>query len=119
MWKGSKNKDAAWELVKFLQSDEWTDIATRVAGQQSARRTHQQKWINSIKEANPKLANKNLKPFTEAIEKNYARPIEFWRKDTDSKKIYTDAYNAAVRDGTAEVGAAMKAAAEQINLLNK
>jgi multiple sugar transport system substrate-binding protein len=119
MWKGSKNKDAAWELVKFLQSDAWTDIATRVAGQQSARRSHQQKWLTSIKEANPKLANKNLTPFTDGVEKGYARPIEFWRKDTDSKKIYNDAYNMAVRDGDAEVGAAMKAAADQINRLNQ
>ena len=28
----------------------------------------------AIKEANPKLADKNLKPFTDAIEKSYARP---------------------------------------------
>jgi multiple sugar transport system substrate-binding protein len=119
MSKVGKNQEAAWQLVRFLQSDEWTDIATRVAGQQSARRSHQQKWLNSIKDANPKLANKNLRPFTDAIEKGYARPIEFWRKDTDSKKLYTDAYNAAVRDGTAEIGVAMRAAVDQINQLNK
>ena len=119
IWSGSKAKDATWELLKFLQSDEWTDIATRTAGQQSARKSHQQKWMKSIKEANPKLANKNLVPFTDAIEKNYAKPIEFWRKDVDSKKIFVDAYNKSVRDGDEEVGAAMKAAAEQINALNK
>jgi len=119
IWSGSKTKDATWELLKFLQSDEWTDIATRTAGQQSARKSHQQKWMKGIKEANPKLANKNLVPFTDAIEKNYAKPIEFWRKDVDSKKIFVDAYNKSVRDGDEEVGAAMKAAAEQINQLNK
>lgn len=119
IWKGSKAKDATWELLKFLQSDEWTDIATRVAGQQSARRSHQNKWLTSIKEANPKLANKNLKAFTDGIEKGYARPIEFWRKDTDSKAIYTAAYNKSVRDGDAEVGAEMRTATEQINQLNK
>ena len=27
IWKGSKAPDATWELLKFLQSDEWTDIA--------------------------------------------------------------------------------------------
>jgi multiple sugar transport system substrate-binding protein len=119
IWKASKAPDATWELLKFLQSDEWTDIATRVAGQQSARRSHQQRWLTSIKEANPKLASKNLVPFTDAIEKGYARPIEFWRKDADSKKIFTDAYNKAVRDNEEEVGVAMKAAAEQINQINK
>jgi multiple sugar transport system substrate-binding protein len=119
IWSGTKARDASWELLKFLQSDEWTDIATRTAGQQSARRSHQQKWLASIKEANPKLANKNLKPFAEAVEQNYARPIEFWRKDVDAKKIFTDAYNQAVRDGADEVAVAMKAAAEAINQLHK
>jgi multiple sugar transport system substrate-binding protein len=119
IWNGTKAKDATWELLKFLQSDEWTDIATRTAGQQSARKSHQQKWLASIKDANPKLATKNLKPFTEAIEQNYARPIEFWRKDADSKKIFTDAYNKSVRDGDEEVAIAMRAAAEEINQLNK
>lgn len=119
IWKGSKNKDATWELLKFLQSDEWTDIATRTAGQQSARRSHQQKWLTSIKEANPKLASKNLKPFTDAIDKNYARPIEFWRKDADAKKIFVDAYNTSVRDGDEEVAVAMRAAAELVNQVNK
>jgi hypothetical protein len=60
-----------------------------------------------------------LKWCADAVEKNYARPIEFWRKDADSKRIFTDAYNRAVRDGDAEVGAELRAAAEQINQLNK
>jgi multiple sugar transport system substrate-binding protein len=119
MWSGGKAKDATWELLKFLQSDEWTDIATRTAGQQSARRSHQQRWLKSIKEANPKLQEKNLTPFTDAIDKGYARPIEFWRKDADSKALFVAAYNKSVRDGDEEVGAAMKAAAEQVNQKNK
>jgi len=119
IWNGTKNKDASWELLKFLQSDEWTDIATRVAGQQSARKSYQQKWLQAFKEANPKVADKNLKWAADAIEKNYARPIEFFLKDDDSKKVYTDAYNNAVRDGMAEVGATMKAAVDQINQINK
>jgi multiple sugar transport system substrate-binding protein len=119
IWNGTQNKDAAWEFLKYLQSDEHTDIATRQAGQQSARKSHQQQWVRAFREANPKLADKALKWAADAIEKNYARPIEFWRKDTDSKKIYTDAYNKAVRDGEAEVGAEMRAAAEQISQINQ
>ena len=62
-------------LLKFLQSDEWTDVATKVVGQQSARKSFQQRWLAGIKEANPKMADKNLQPFAEAVEKNFARPI--------------------------------------------
>jgi multiple sugar transport system substrate-binding protein len=119
IWNGTKNKDAAWEFLKYLQGDEHTDLATRYAGQQSARKSHQQQWVKAFAETNPKLAGKALKWCADAVEKNYARPIEFWRKDADSKRIYTDAYNRAVRDGDAEVGAELRAAAEQINQLNK
>ena len=119
IWKGTKTRDAAWEFLKHLQGDEHTDIATRFAGQQSARKSFQQQWVKAFTEANPKLAGKALKWCADAVEKNYARPIEFFRKDADSKKIYADAYNRAVRDGETEVAPEMRAAAEQINQLNK
>ena len=93
---------------QFLQSDEWTDIATRVAGQQSARRSHQQRWLTSIKEANPKLAGKNLVPFTDAIEKGYARPIEFWRKDADLEEDLHRRLQQVGAGQREEVGGAMK-----------
>ncbi len=117
--KATKAKDATWEFLKFLQSDEWTDLATRHASQQSARKSHQQRWLTAVKESSPKLANKNLKAFTEGIEKGYARPIEFWRKDVEAKRIFNEAYNKSVRDGDEEVGIAFRAAAEQINQINK
>jgi multiple sugar transport system substrate-binding protein len=119
IWKGSKKRDTAWELMKFLQTDEWTDIATRVAGQQSARKSFQQKWATAIKEANPRLADKNLKPFTEAIEKGYARPNQFFRKHPESWAAFEEAYIKSVRDGDEEVGAAMRAAAERVNQINR
>ena len=118
--KHTKNKDAAWEFLKYLQSDEHTDIATRMAGQQSARKSHQQKWLKAFTDANPLLQGKTgLKWAADAIEKNYARPIEFWKKHADSIAIYNAAYNKAVRDGDAAVDTEFKAAAEQINALNK
>ncbi len=119
IWSGTKNRDAAWEFLKHLQSDEHTDVATRYAGQQSARKSHQQQWVKAFAETNPKLAGKALKWCADAVEKNYARPREFFRNNADSEKIYTDAYNKAVRDGDAEVGIEMRAAAEQINQLNR
>ena len=119
IWSGTKHKDAAWEFLKYLQSEEHTDIGTRFAGQQSARKSHQQKWVKAFAESNPQIAGKALKWCADAIEKNYARPIEFWRKDAESRKIYTDAYNLAVRDGEAEVGPTMTAAAAQIDQINK
>ena len=119
IWSGTKAKDAAWELLKFLQSDEWTDVATRIVGQQSARKSFQQRWLAGIKEANPKMADKNLKPFAEAVEKNYARPIELFRKQVEANTEFVNAYNKSVRDGDEEVATSMKAAAELVNQINK
>jgi multiple sugar transport system substrate-binding protein len=119
IWSGTKSKDAAWELLKFLQSDEWTDVATKVVGQQSARKSFQQRWLAGIKEANPKMADKNLKPFAEAVEKNYARPLELFRKQVEANTEFVNAYNKSVRDGDEEVATSMKAAAELVNQINK
>jgi hypothetical protein len=105
--------------MKFLQSDEWTDIATRVAGQQSARRSYQQRWITGMKEAYPKLADKNLKVFAEAVEKGYARPNAYFRKEAESNKEFVAAWDRAVRDADEEVAAAMRAAALLVDQLNK
>jgi ABC-type glycerol-3-phosphate transport system substrate-binding protein len=117
--KATKAPDAAWELLKFLQSDEWTDVATKVVGQQSARKSFQQRWLAGIKEANPKMADKNLKPLAEAVEKNYARPIELFRKQVEANTEFVNAYNKSVRDGDEEVATAMRAAAELVNQINK
>jgi multiple sugar transport system substrate-binding protein len=119
IWNGTKAKDATWEFLKFLQGDEWSDIATRIVGQQSARKSFQQRWLTGIKEANPKLANKNLKPLAEAIEKNYARPLELFRKQVEANTEFVNAYNRSVRDGDEEVAVAMRAAAEVVDQINK
>ena len=47
--------------------DEWNNINSRASGQQAGRKSFQDRWEKLIKEANPKLAEKNLKPFKDAI----------------------------------------------------
>jgi hypothetical protein len=105
--------------VAFLQGDAWMDIATRIVGQQTARRSFQEQWIKLIKEGNPSLADKDLTAFTDGITRNYARPTELWREHAESNKIYGDAYNLAVRDGEAEVPSTMWEAAQRVNELNR
>jgi multiple sugar transport system substrate-binding protein len=106
IWKGSKYVEEAWEFVKFLQGDEWTDINTRATGQQPARKSFQEHWAKTIKEAHPPLADKNFKPFTDAIQQNYARPVELFRRHRDSLKIVDQLLNEAVY--AAETGSAIK-----------
>ncbi|HEV2125289.1 MAG TPA: extracellular solute-binding protein [Chloroflexota bacterium] len=114
IWNGSKAVDESWELVKFLQGDAWMEIATRIVGQQTARKSFQEKWVKLTKEGNPALADKNLNAFVAGIKENYARPIELWRDHPEANKIFSDAYNKAVRDGEADVASTMKEAAQRV-----
>jgi multiple sugar transport system substrate-binding protein len=118
IWKGSKVPDEAWEWMKFLQGDEWMEINTRATGQQTARKSFQDKWVKLLKEANPGLAEKNLKPFTDAIQQNYARPIELFEKHAEAATIMNKAQNDSIRDGKTTVEAAYREAARQINALH-
>jgi multiple sugar transport system substrate-binding protein len=121
IWKGSKVIPEAWEFIKFLMGDEWNDINSRISGQQSGRKSFQDRWEKLIKEANPKLANKNLKPFKDAIIKNEARPIELFRKHAEAARdiINPKIINDCLRDGKTTVDAAVKEAAELIRQLHR
>jgi multiple sugar transport system substrate-binding protein len=120
IWKGSKAIPEAWEFVKFLMSDEWNDINSRASGQQAGRKSFQDRWERLIKEANPKLADKNLKPFKDAVTQNLARPIELFRKHAEfNRDIVPKIINDSIRDGKVPVDAAVKDAAELVRQLHK
>jgi multiple sugar transport system substrate-binding protein len=119
IWKGGKAIEESWEFMKFLMGDEWNEINSRASGQQSGRKSFQERWVKLIKEANPKLASKNLKPFTDAIQQNYARPIELFRKHVEAVVHVQKAIDTAIQDGTAAVDASFKEAAQLVNQLHR
>ncbi|HEV2125799.1 MAG TPA: extracellular solute-binding protein, partial [Chloroflexota bacterium] len=88
MWQGSKHREESWELVKFLQSDQWQELAVTIVGHQPARKSWQERFIQLTKKSNSLLADKNLTAFTEGTSKNYARPEQFFKDDNESKKIW-------------------------------
>ena len=127
IWKGSKAIDECWELLKFLESDEWNNINARISGQQPPRKSFQDTWLKLIKEANPQLADKNLKVFTDAITQNYARPIELFRKHKDSNDMIVDMFNRAVystetsssiKNGADSLDSAVKDVVQRVNDIN-
>ena len=118
IWKDTKLKDEAWELVKFLQSDPWLEIATSVVGHQPSRKSWQDKFVDLMKKTYPSLADKNLKAFIDPIKGSYGRPEQFYLKDADSKKIWTDAVAATFTRNEAPVTDTFRKAAQQINALH-
>ncbi len=127
IWKGSKSIDEAWELVKFVQSDEWTEINAQATGQQPARKSFQELWVKLAKQGNPGLAHMNLNAFAEAIQQNYARPIELFRQQKFSRDVILTAFDEAVyasetdrkvKNGEKALDAAITDAVKRVNDLN-
>jgi multiple sugar transport system substrate-binding protein len=120
IWKGSKATDESFEVIKFLMTDEWNEIASRDGGQQSGRKSFQDKWEKLIKEANPKLAGKNLTPFKEAITKGEAKPIELFRKHAEwARDIQPKIINDMLRDNKTGLDATLKETADLTRALHK
>ncbi len=118
IWNGGKNQDVSWELVKFLQTDPWLEIATTIVGIQPARKSWQDKYVELSKKYYPQLANKNVSAFIQPIKGDYARPEQFYVKDADAKKFWADAVTATFTKNEAPVPDAFKKAAQQINQLH-
>jgi multiple sugar transport system substrate-binding protein len=114
----SKHKDESWELMKFLQSDPWIEIAASVVGLQPARKSWQDKFVGLLKKQYPALAGKNLSVFTEPVTSGYARPNEFFLNHIEANKIWTTASNATFVNNTESVSDAFRKAAEEINKLH-
>jgi multiple sugar transport system substrate-binding protein len=121
IWKGSKAVDESWEFMKFLQGDEWAEINTKASGQQSARKSFQDRWEKLLKEANPKLADKNFKPFKDAITKDEARPIELFRMQAEANTmlITPKLINDCIRDGKTAIDATIKDVADLVRQSQK
>jgi multiple sugar transport system substrate-binding protein len=118
IWNGTKHLDMAWEFMKFLQSDPWIEIATSIVGQQPARKSWQERFVELTKKTYPQLADKNLRAFIEPIKGNYARPEQFFLKDVEAKRIWADAVTATFTRNEVPVADAFKRAAQQINQLH-
>jgi multiple sugar transport system substrate-binding protein len=119
IWNGSKHQDVGWELVKFLQSEPWLEIATSIVGHQPSRKSWQDKFVALTKKTYPALADKDLRAFVEPIKGDYARPEQFFLKDAESKKIWTDAVAATFTRNEAPVSDTFRKAAQQINQLHQ
>lgn len=119
IWQGSKNADAAWEYMKYLQGDDWGEIMMSVVGLTPARLSLQDKWVSLVSKAYPQLASRNLKAFTDAVKQKYAEPEEFFRYHNEAAPILDAAYNNAVRDNKENVSSAFKEAAARVTAVQK
>jgi ABC-type glycerol-3-phosphate transport system substrate-binding protein len=119
LWREGKSQPEAWELLKFLQTDEWWDINMPLTFQQPTRISLQARYADVLKRANPALADKRVEIFGDPVTKGYARPQTNWRLDDEALKSYQKAWDDSVMDNKAPVLDAFRQAAVEIDNLHK
>jgi ABC-type glycerol-3-phosphate transport system substrate-binding protein len=115
IWKGTREPDLSWELMKFLQSADWLDLQARLAGYQHPRLSMQERYLDVVKKRWPELASKNLQAFSHAVTNRYARPDPIFRRDVEAWTIFGEAWTASMVRNEQSVAAAFQDAARRID----
>jgi ABC-type glycerol-3-phosphate transport system substrate-binding protein len=118
IFKGTKQTDASWQLMKFLQSEDWLEPAISTAGHLPARKSWLDRFATLMKKAYPALNDKNLNAFTDGHKSDYARPLQLFRRHLDSAKIFDETIQAVLIRNERPVADAFRDAARQINAIN-
>lgn len=118
VWTGTKHKEESWELLKFLQGDQWLELSVTIVGHQPSRKSWQERYVDLVKKVNPALADRNVAAFTDGTKQNYARAEQFFKKDGESKKVWTDTAAAVFTRNERPVADGFRDAARQVNAIN-
>jgi multiple sugar transport system substrate-binding protein len=103
MWKNSKAKDAAWELLKFVTSKPWYEKQAEIELLLPSRKSALDHWVKSVRQKFPVLEKVNLKVVVDALTTmSYLTPTESFLCQTEAGKVVTPALNQVLRDGTAK-----------------
>lgn len=91
IWKGTKNPDGAWELVKFLSSRDYMVNLTRTTGYLPSRVSAIEEWKKICVERYPELADVNLDVGPQAMTQGYPTNKPLFRKDAEARALITPA----------------------------
>ncbi len=94
IYAGTKDPDAAWELVKFLISPDYGRAMARAAFLQPARMSIVQDWIGYVKDEFPEQAQyMDLAAFAEGQAKGYSVVAEIFPHMAAAQAIAQDAWD--------------------------
>ncbi|MGH2350724.1 MAG: extracellular solute-binding protein [Chloroflexota bacterium] len=118
IFKGTKQVEASWQLMKFLQTEDWLEPAISIAGHLPARKSWLDRYAVLMKQAYPALSDKNLAAFTDGHKNDYARPLQLFRRHQDSVKVFDETLQAVLIRNERPLADAFRDAARQINAIN-
>jgi multiple sugar transport system substrate-binding protein len=100
LWKGTKAKDSAWELMKYLTTPEWYARQIEIEGLLPSRKSSLETWVTSMKGKWPEARGVDYKVVTDALTTlNYPQPDLAFLCQAEASQVLTPALNAVLRDG--------------------
>jgi multiple sugar transport system substrate-binding protein len=116
MWRDSKARPQAWELMKFITSVEWYKMQSRIELLIPSRVSLLDDWMQVLRERFPVLQTVNLKGVKDQLTASppAVSTTQNFLCAADADKIVGDTLNAIFRDGTLKP-AAFRDGKEQID----
>ncbi len=100
LWKGTKAKDTAWELMKYLTTPEWYSQQVQMEGLIPSRKSVLETWVSTMKQKWPQARGVDYKVVTDALTTlNYPQPDVAFLCQAEAMQIVQPALNAVLRDG--------------------
>jgi ABC-type glycerol-3-phosphate transport system substrate-binding protein len=91
-WSGTPHPDAAWEVLKFLQSSTWHRGLARSSLKQPARLSVYPYYYQALRQFNPVFEDMNLEIMGEGVSKGLVWPETFfWPENDASLELLTPA----------------------------
>jgi multiple sugar transport system substrate-binding protein len=117
IWSKSQAPDAGWEVLKFLQSNEWYDAFMKSAFVRPSRLSLFDKWTETIVKVKPELGKKNLKAFRAAADNG--TPLQIFHANAEATEIIKAAIETTLISGSGtDVKAVFTDAAKRVNDAN-
>lgn len=100
LWRGTKYKDVAWELIKFITTREYNEQQARIDLRVPSRKSVLDVWTKIVRERFPVLQNVNLKVVTDALTvMNYPTVDEIFLCQAEAARVIGPALAEVFRDG--------------------
>jgi multiple sugar transport system substrate-binding protein len=112
IWEGTKEPDAAWELIRFLAGQGFGRALCRYQLLQPSRKSNIEYWYQTLRREFPVMETVDLEVFGEAMERNLGRPMEIFRKQAETMEIINPIFDQVIGLGKEPVEAFIGACEE-------
>ncbi len=104
LWKGTKAKDQAWDLIKFITTNRFYDEQARAEARLPSRKSALDSWAKIVRETYPYTNNVNLKVIIEQMTTNQYNSVdEIFLCQTEVQPVVQSALDQVFKAGTAPV----------------